>query len=370
MSCHSNISNGSRLVIIGPFPPPVHGMAMINLAISQMVSERGVYPIVIDTSAGKPIETFLSRFSRVPRILRGWFRLLLHVKHYSDGAVYLSVSGGVGQIYELLFILTARVFGWRTILHHHSYAYLDHSRFLTRCLIRTAGISGTHVVLCEAMGAQLKKCYQGVHDIAVLSNISFIERQYSGTGSVKTGLCRVGFLSNISESKGIIDFLDVAEKLENSPAELEFFIAGVFANKEVEERVIARLKNLKKTNYLGPLYGEEKREFFGTIDILLFPTKYFNEAEPVTIYEALCSGVPVIARGRGCIASILNSDYGLVIDPQGDFVSLAVNKILIWYESPDVFSAASEAALEYAERKKESQKDQMESLCRTLAGIT
>ncbi len=39
-------------------------------------------------------------------------------------------------------------------------------------------------------------------------------------------------------------------------------------------------------SYLGPIYGDAKTAFYGNLDVLLFPSNYVNEAEPLVIHEA------------------------------------------------------------------------------------
>jgi len=49
------------------------------------------------------------------------------------------------------------------------------------------------------------------------------------------------------------------------------------------------------------------------VDVLLFPTDYANEAEPLVIHEAIRSGAHVIACERGAIPDILSNGAGLVV---------------------------------------------------------
>ena len=62
--------------------------------------------------------------------------------------------------------------------------------------------------------------------------------------------------------------------------------------------------------HVGPLYGGDKQRFFQRTDLLLFPTRYQNEAEPVTLHEALQAGATVVAASRGCIGGMLPDHCG------------------------------------------------------------
>jgi glycosyltransferase involved in cell wall biosynthesis len=101
---------------------------------------------------------------------------------------------------------------------------------------------------------------------------------------------------------------------------------------------------LQNVEYIGPKYGTDKDDFYEEIDILVFPTRYINEAEPLVILEAMCRGIPIIAYGRGCIPEILYADCGKVVDTRQEFVPAAMEQIIKWLWNPKVFEAASRAA--------------------------
>jgi glycosyltransferase involved in cell wall biosynthesis len=121
-------------------------------------------------------------------------------------------------------------------------------------------------------------------------------------------------------------------------------LAGPFQDIETERAVRSRLVALPHVEYVGPKYGAEKDAFYASIDALMFPTRYVNEADPLTIHEAMSRGIPVIAYGRGCIPEIVSSDSGLVIELAEPFVPAALAKLESWLTGPEAFQAASRAA--------------------------
>jgi glycosyltransferase involved in cell wall biosynthesis len=119
-------------------------------------------------------------------------------------------------------------------------------------------------------------------------------------------------------------------------------IAGPFEDERIERMVRERLALLENVEYVGPKYGEKKAEFFGGIDILVFPSKF--EAEPLTVYEAMSFGIPVIAREKGCIRDMVSSEAGFVISSTDGFVPSAALQIKQWQMSPEVFDQVCENA--------------------------
>jgi glycosyltransferase involved in cell wall biosynthesis len=331
------------IVMVGAFPPPVHGMATINAVVRDALQNVGVSPLVIDIAAPSLDRSLIRRLGRLPRVLRGLVRLFF--KRIPGGcAFYMSVSGGWGQLYELAFVLLARLRMNRVFFHHHTYAYLNRKSVLTTVLLQIAGPSALHIVLSHGMATRLKNLYR-VKKVVAVSNAVFFSPETQLSSSSSTGrLATLGFLSNIAPEKGIFEFLDLASAILDAGLPLRAKLAGPFQDEDTEREVRERLSTLPNVEYVGPQYGDAKQAFFLSIDVLVFPTRYVNEAEPLTIHEAMARGVPVIAYSRGAINEIVCPECGNVIDHTGPFVPAALNTIKRWLSDPVAFEATSLAA--------------------------
>lgn len=281
----------------------------------------------------------------------------------------MGISGGYGQVYEIPFIALARLSGLNIFLHHHSYAYLRNPNGVTRTLFRVAGREAFHIALCEDMAERLKSSYKTIKKIGVVSNAVFIDHYGKPSCKDEKVLMTIGFLGNISPEKGIMEFLDVVAELEGEQVGINAIIAGPFQSEEIKMKVFERLSELKTARYVGPKYDEGKKSFYDSIDVLLFPTKYINEAEPLTIHEAMSSGIPVIARSMGCISSMITSDMGLVVNTNDDFVEKAFAQLMSWYSSPNIFRAASRAAFKRFSAARISYSQQLQVLCSSIASV-
>jgi len=333
------------LVMVGAFPPPTVGLAVVNASVLELLRREGEYPCVINIAAYSLNRFFVVRLGRLLRVIPGIARLLI-MPGLRGAALYLSVSGGWGQVYELLFLIVARLRGMRVFLHHHSFAYLDRPNQVTRFLLRLAGRQATHITLSPGMAKRLLATYSDVEKIASVSNATFLLGESTKLVSGRSHLRVLGFLGNIAEEKGIYEFLDVCAALQAQRIPVNAKLAGPFQDTEVENTVRQQLVSLPSVEYLGPVYGADKEAFLTSIDLLLFPTRYINEAEPLTIHEAMAVGLPVIAYGRGAIPEIVSEACGRVVPVDGDFVDAAVKQIEAWLAAPQAFQAASMAAAE------------------------
>lgn len=338
------VSRGGEkyLVMIGPFPPPVHGMAMINAAVREILRSSDRDPRVINLAAPSLKRSVAARLGRLPRVLRG-MACLAATRGVYGGTLYMSVSGGLGQLYEIAFVSLARVRGMRIFLHHHSFAYLSNPRFLTHILTRVAGNSAVHICQSPRMAGLLKEIYRA-GGVVPVSNIVFLVGDRELKARVRSRLQTVGFINNIAEEKGVFEFLDLVAAARGAGLPLRARLAGPFQDAQTERRVRERLADLPEVGYAGPVYGAEKEVFFSGIDALIFPTRYVNEAEPIVVHEAMGRGIPVIAYGRGCIPEVVGPGCGLVVDPARPFVPAALAQLEAWLADPASFEEASRAA--------------------------
>lgn len=329
--------------MIGPFPPPVHGMAVVNEMVYRAISGDGLSVRIIDIAPLVHGESFLTRFSRIPRIIVGLAQLL-HSSCSGTDTVYMSVSGGAGQVYDCLFLIVVRLLQLRIYLHHHSYSYVDKPGLLAKSLLHLAGRSAEHIFLCQDMLERAKRQYPMITKAIRISNAAIISESRRGEPELRYFLETVGYLGNISEEKGVFTFLDLMSAVEAEGLPVSGLLAGPFQDSSIKARVLSRLDAMNAVTYVGSRYGSEKVDFYRSIDALVFPTQYMNEAEPLTILEAMREGLPIIAYGRGCIPTMLEPGSGLVVPPADRFVGQALQQIRVWLAASGTFSEASRRA--------------------------
>ncbi len=356
------------IVIAGNLPPPVHGMAAVNAAVVEILKSRGFSPTVLNTSPrpGRSWLTRTQRFGKIATALRDLWSL-----GSGQGVLYLSAAGGYGQTYDVALVLLARVLGRVVLLHHHSYAYLRNRSSITSLLARAVGTNGLHIVLCRDMEDRLRRLYPKVANVLVLSNAAFVESEHKSPQQ-REALSRIGYISNVSAEKGIFTFLDVVKTLSHTKngQSVQASVAGAFTGNDVKDLVMERIRRMPNVSYVGPRYDEEKAHFFSSIDVLLFPSTYENEAEPLTVLEALSHGIPVITTTRGCLAQIVPSRAGAVIPEGSSFVAAATQELVGWIANAQEFRARCVESRLHFESLKNSQREALaELLARLECGV-
>jgi glycosyltransferase involved in cell wall biosynthesis len=209
-------------------------------------------------------------------------------------------------------------------------------------LIDVAGSSCVHVTLSKIMAKRLEFLYK-TSVLVSISNIVFHPRKEVVSKKSFKELTTIGFISNISAEKGIFEFLDLMSAIKSDKLPLKALVAGPFQNTNVKNAVNLRLVQMQNVHYVGPKYGPDKDNFYDQIDVLVFPTRYVNEAEPLIVLEAMNRGVPVIAYGRGCIPEILGKNCGRIVDTNEDLVPISHDQIKVWHCDVTAFQAACQA---------------------------
>ena len=350
-----------KALIVGPFPPPLHGLSWITNNIERKLREslEDAQVVRFNTALSRVYKDF-RRLFRAFQYLAVWYRLM---GHKGNIVLYLPLSGGLGQVYDLVTVLLGRARKWPIILHHHSTAYLYQKRQLSAILFAAAGPETYHIVLCEEMKDMLKECY-GVKHVLTMSNLAFFP---SSSPKTRSSLKTVGYLSNITLEKGGWDVLRLAHLAKQEGLPLHFLLAGPCWDIDLEAALLEAVAE-GVVEWRGPVYGDEKVEFWQNIDVFVFPTR--NEAEPLVVWEALAAGVPIISTGRGCIPEQVGNLGGMIL-PENTFVPQGLALLKKWVYEPEHYQKAAAAAAEqYQRMRKQAEQEwhHFRSLIETLMG--
>lgn len=361
MSCRSLV------VVVGPFPPPFHGQSKNTQLVADALSDRCDL-VVANTSGGRANRNLLYHITKMARVVRALFLIGLNSRKRRK-SLYLAADGGFGLFYNILECAIARISGYRIVCHYRSFSYIERYSYLMAGLVAAAGAQAIHVFLCKDMAQKFRRRYPLARDYLVVSNAGhtrpLAERSVFRRGP--QGTFTVGLLSNLCPEKGLYDFIELLRVANHRGLHVRGILAGPAPAAQDRIAIANAEKELAGIlQYIGPVYGNDKGNFFHSIDIFLFPTRYPVEAQPNVLFESLSHGVPVISYDRGCVSSDIYIPAGYVIEKNADFVSEALDIIERWIEHPDEYQIARRHALEYMTRKHIEGSEDMERLLSTL----
>lgn len=348
-----------KIFFAGPLPPPVHGFAVINGHMLTGLQSSGAQVAEFDLAPRNILAPLLTWLVFLAAVIKP--------SNVKGKTLYLPISGGMRQLIDLVFALPAKWLDFSLFVHHHSFAYLNAKPWFSR-LVFSVLKDATHIVLCPAMGQRLCEQY-GIEParVRVLSNAAFLEVGVGTTGIVAgpSTYLALGFMSNITAEKGIFSFFDAIDELSAQQIPFKALIAGP-VSPEVKAQFDARLAATPNAQHVGAVYGDAKNQFFGQLDLLLFPTLYANEAEPVTLWESMAHGVPVIALQRGCIQGMVPSNAGRVVVEPAAFASAVVEEVKAMMVTPGLLAQRRQAARAAFEHARQSSRLNLDSLMQEM----
>ena len=123
--------------------------------------------------------------------------------------------------------------------------------------------------------------------------------------------------SRVQEKKGIEDAIKAIREINKEYKENRVYL-DIYGPIDGDYRVKFNClveNNKDYVRYMGCVDANESVSIVKNYYMLLFPTRYFNEGVPGTIIDAMCAGVPVLARRwHYCDEMINDRINGLVYD--------------------------------------------------------
>lgn len=135
----------------------------------------------------------------------------------------------------------------------------------------------------------------------------------------KMEIINILYLSNMIKSKGYFEVLKLA--YETKDKNYHYHFAGGWQNSEDEDEFFDFIRSNALENsvtFHGFVNGDQKRSLFEDTSLFVFPTRYANEAFPLSILEALSYGLPTLSTDEGSIPYILDNHSGIILDDLND----------------------------------------------------
>lgn len=350
-------------VLIGTLPPPINGQ---SVAFSMLVRGRSAQSStmeVVDISerAGRRDRDF--SFARVAQVLR-LAGSVWRACRRSQFAYLTIAQSRWGFIRDALLIWTARLARCPIVVHLHGGNYggfFSSESFLLRIAIRLTLRQATRIVVLSK-GLQADFAFLGADRrdrIRVVPNGCPIPIAQSRRAPGRK--VRLLYLSNLLAQKGYLDCIDaMVEVLRRLPhRDVKLVLAGAFmlgedeytSPHEMERSLRKHVRYLELEPYIeiaGSVEGAAKQELLNRTDIFILPTYYRNEGQPISLLEALASGLPsVVTSWRGISEIVCHEVSGLVV-PSQDPIAIA-NAVVRLCEEPRLYENISAAAIQAAE---------------------
>lgn len=317
-----------KSLVIGPLPPPYHGVAvMIKWLIEGLRKRNGIAFIHLNTQDRHKSRGF-GKFN--PRnswfALRSILVLLSTLLREEIDVVYIPISQNFwGFARDSLFVLISGfLFRQKVVIHVHGgyfktffnngswlrkryikfvFRYVDRGIVLGHCL--------KHLLEDVLSPDKIDVVYNGI-DVQPFDKIE--------SNKDKNGKFRILFAGLLEESKGYFDLIKAVPILRRYYPEIEALFAGRWQANGFKEKVQSYVDKNNigaEVKFLGVVTGEEKIRLFKNSDVFVLPTYFYLEGQPVVILEAMAAKLPVITTDRGSIKEMItHGQNGFIVSPQ------------------------------------------------------
>jgi glycosyltransferase involved in cell wall biosynthesis len=303
-----------RLIVIGPLPPPHHGVSVSTELVLENSALRERFEVQhLDTSDHRTIgnvgrwdiRNIVEALSALPRLARKL--------NGEPGLVYLPISQGIpGLARDTLFIRIAKARRWKVATHLRGSELGGVIRRQPRLVKAWLRSSLKQVDSFAVLGDSLRDVLEGVippDEIAVVPN-GTPEPQVVNGGRSDFGL----YLGNMYPRKGALEAMEAALMVSRERPQARF----VFAGECPDEGFLGRLERIAsqtdgRITLRPPVVGAEKDELLSSAGFLLFPPRR-QEGHPRVVLEAMAHGLPIITTDRGAIAeTVVDDESGYVL---------------------------------------------------------
>ena len=321
-----------KLVVVGPLPPPYHGVTVsTGLVLANETLRQNFDVEHFDTSDHRSRAT-VGKWE----ILNIWLAIkhafLLALKlSKPKGIMYFPVSGGLpGFLRDSLLIHAARLRGWTVVGHFRNG---DFDVFLNRQpgpIKAWLRFSINRLTAAAVLGEGIRTRYTAFLD---RQRMTVVPNGTLDLGSAEAkphdDLC-VLYLSNLRRRKGVVESVRAASICLQSGQRARFIFAGDFEDDHLARELRAIAAPFAGSIEFRPsVSGVAKENLYRSADIFVFPPVE-PEGHPRVVLEAMAAGLPVIATARGAIPETVEDGIGgIVLDtPTPDGLAASITRLL------------------------------------------
>jgi len=357
-----------KIIMIGPFPPPINGMSLANNMLFEGLIKRGTIVKIIDTKTSTKRENLSSQgkisirkvVASIFPLMKGTLRILFGK---SCDIVYITPAQNVnGYLKYVPFMWAARVRKIPYVIHIHGGYFrkmYDSTSGWKRKIIDKSlnGLAGAIV-----LGPSLRYMFEGLipnEKIFVCEN-GVEDEIFATEEEIKDKIehwknddtIRIVYLSNLLKTKGILDLLEAVKILKNEGKKVHLDVAGAIEPEirtEVE-KYFSELKNV--VTYHGVVNGQAKKKLLLDNYIFCLPSNHpLGEGQPISILEAMANGCAIVTTDHGGIKDIVLNSYGVFVEKENSrstahgieevFKSYEDYSYNAWMQAKDRFSYSS-----------------------------
>lgn len=332
-----------RVGLIGPLPPPSGGMANQTRQLARLLTEAGMTVEVVQVNA-----PYRPAWIGNVQGLRAMFRLLPYLIHLwrCAGRVDLfhvmANSGWAWHLFAAPAVWLARLRGTPVIINYRggeaASFFASQFRWVKPTLARTSLIvvpSGFLAAIFAEHGVKTVT----VPNIIDLSRFRPVEGRERG--------CHLIVTRNLEDIYDVPTALRAFAGIRRVHGEAKLTVAGSGPKLDELRQLCAELKIEDAVRFTGRLDNDDIAGLYRDADLLLNPSLADNM--PISLLEAMASGVPIVSTNVGGIPYLVEHGKSAMLVPprRPDEMAECALRLL---DDPDLSERLRAAGLEVARR--------------------
>lgn len=297
-----------KVLFLVQLPPPIHGAALINQRVCDIAEGSGELKNTIYrlNYAQNFEQMHAPARTKLAYTIRLFMSVIAGFIKKKPAITYLAFSPfGAGFYRDLFLVGLALTFRSRPYLHLHGTGLSKNSSAIKALVLKWMLSKSTLIVISESLLADLSQ-YLGKGKVVTVDNC--VDDPGPVVRDQNKDVVRVLYLANLDERKGVKIAIEAFSRLIVPGKRFELLVAGSdtarLSKEKLQSFIDEKFPQLKSCiSLLGPVYGEEKADFFKSGDLFLYPSQH--DAAPLVVLEALSYGLPVISSNQGALPDMI-----------------------------------------------------------------
>lgn len=318
--------SGPVVLMLGPMPPPVGGMATVVDNLQRSDLGRRCRLVVLNNGKTTPVGRSL--IQGVAAQVRLALRLIATARRHGAQILHLHTCSGFAFWRDSVHLVIGRLLGCRVVWHVHGGFFDQFANSLgpiRKRLLRRSLESGAAVlVLGEDWVSRLQPFAPAARWRVLPNGVAIPALQER----VPADVVHLLFMGNLGSAKGVDDLVAAVGRARRQGLQATVSLAGGETAPGQRARLEARLSEEGldvQICLLGVVTGVEKERVLSASDGFVLPSH--AEGLPMSLLEAMAWGLPAIVTRVGAIPEVVTDGIeGFLVDP-GDVEALA-NRML------------------------------------------
>jgi glycosyltransferase involved in cell wall biosynthesis len=329
------------MLLVGPLPPPSGGMANQTRQLARLLEQDDCRVTVVQTNP-----PYRPAWVGRVRVVRAFFRLAPYLRALWRASRDVEVvhvmanSGWAWHLFAAPAIRIAHARGRPVIVNYRgggAEAFLARQSFLIMPTLRRA----SQIVVPSPF---LERVFRA-HGVAteVVPNIVDLARFYPAERPPAEPHIIVA--RNLEDIYDIPTALRAFAQIRKHHAHARLTVVGSGPTRVSLERIAHELGLTAAVTFTGRLDNERMGDLYRTADLVLNPSRVDNM--PVSLLEAMASGVPIVSTNAGGIPDMVDDGKTALLVPIGDPPAMAAAALRV-LENPELAHALRAAGIDAA----------------------